>query len=117
MHSGISVKPGSGLRFLTDYCHGMTERNSITYQERYVGAKITSVVLKVFGVLWFVGGVIIIARTQRTYGVNGTPGTSLLIVVAIEAAATLSGAALLAFLAYVLDLLRAIWEETAGENA
>jgi hypothetical protein len=40
----------------------------------------------------------------------------LLIVVAIEVAATLLGAAVFAFFAYVLDLLRAIWEEAAGEN-
>jgi len=94
----------------------MAERESITYEERYFGAKITSVVLKAFGVLWLIAGAIIIYRTDATYGNNGTSGHSLLIVVAIEVAATLLGAAVFAFFAYVLDLLRAIWEEAAGEN-
>lgn len=43
-------------------------------------------------------------------------GNSLLAVLAIEVASTLLGAAVFAFFAYVLDLLRGIWEETAGEN-
>ncbi|MHB1210418.1 MAG: hypothetical protein ACYC1I_12045 [Acidimicrobiales bacterium] len=94
----------------------MVERDSIAYQERYVGARITSVVLKVFGVLWLIAGVIVIAKTDRTYGNNGTSGNSFLVVLASEAAATLLGAAVFAFFAYVLDLLRGIWEETAGEN-
>jgi len=94
----------------------MTERESITYQQRYVGAKITSVALKVFGVLWLIAGVIVIARTDRTYGNNGTSGNSFLIVLAIEVASMFLGAAAFAFFAYVLDLLRALWEEAAGEN-
>ena len=95
----------------------MTERESITYQERYFGAKTTSVVLKVFGTIWFIAGVIVIDRTINYYRNNGTSGKSFLIVIAIEVAATLLGAAVFAFFAYVLDLLRGIWEETAGENA
>ena len=101
---------------VTDYCQDMSERESITYQERFVGAQITSVVLKVFAVLWLIAGAIVIVRTGRTYSNNGTSGNSLLIVIAIEVAATLLGATVFAFFAYVLDLLRAIWEETAGEN-
>jgi hypothetical protein len=66
----------------------MTERESITYQERYVGAKITSVVLKVFVALWIIAGVIVIARTDNSYGNNGTSGNSLIVVLAIEVAAT-----------------------------
>jgi hypothetical protein len=94
----------------------MAERESITYQERYVGAKITSGVLKVFGILWFIAGVIVAVRTNQTYGDKGVAGTSLLVVLAIEIAATILGAAVFAFFAYVLDLLLGIWEETAGEN-
>jgi hypothetical protein len=37
-------------------------------------------------------------------------------VIAIESAATLLGAAMFACVGYVLDLLRGIWEETAGED-
>jgi hypothetical protein len=94
----------------------MVERESITYQERYVGAQITSSVLKVFGVIWLVAGAIVIERSVRTYRSNGTTGSSSLIVLAIELAATVFGAAVFAFFAYVLDLLRGIWEEAAGEN-
>jgi predicted ABC-type sugar transport system permease subunit len=101
---------------IAGYIHDMTERDSITYQERYFGAKITSVVLKVFGALWLIAGVITITRTDRTYGNNGTSGNSFLLVLVIEVAATLLGTAFFAFFAYVLDLLRGIWEETAGEN-
>ena len=94
----------------------MDERESITFQERYFGAKITSVIFKVFAVLWLIAGVIVIYRTDLTYGNNGSSGNSLLMVFATEIAATLLGAAIFAFFAYVLDLLRGIWEETAGEN-
>jgi len=94
----------------------MDERESITYQERYFGARITSIIFKVFAVLWLIAGVVVIYRTDLTYGSDGTSGNSLLMVFAIEIAATLLGAALFAFFAYVLDLLRGIWEETAGEN-
>jgi hypothetical protein len=101
---------------VADYCQDMTERESITYQERYFGAKTTSVVLKVFGTIWFVAGVVVIDLTYNRYRNNGASGRSLLIVIAIEVAATLLGATVFAFFAYVLDLLRAIWEEAAGEN-
>lgn len=94
----------------------MTERESITVQERYYGAKITAVVLKAFAVLWLIAGAIVVFRTDQTDGNNGTSGNSLLIVLAIEFASMLLGAAVFAFFAYLLDLLRAIWEETAGEN-
>jgi len=94
----------------------MEERESITFQARYFGARITSVVLKLFAFLSLVAGAIVIYRTDNTYGNNGTSGNSLLIALAIEVAATLLGAAIFAFFAYVLDILRAIWEEVAGEN-
>ena len=94
----------------------MTERESITYEARYVGAKITANVLKAFCALWLIAGIFVLFRTDSTYSNNGSSGLSLLIVLAIEAAATLLGAAIFAFLAYVLDLLRGIWEVSAGEN-
>jgi hypothetical protein len=94
----------------------MAERPSITFEERYLGAKITAVVLKTFAFLWFVAGVFIIFRTERNYNNSVGSGLSPLIVIAIEAATTLLGAAMFAFFGYVLDLLRGIWEETAGEN-
>jgi hypothetical protein len=94
----------------------MTERVSITYEGRYVGAKITANVLKAFCALWIIAGVLILFRTDSTYSNNGTSGLSLLIILLIEGAATILGAAMFAFFAYVLDLLRGIWEETAGEN-
>jgi hypothetical protein len=94
----------------------MDERESITFQERYYGAKIISVVLKFFGVLWLIAGAIVIYRTDAVDGNNGTSGNSLLIALAIEVAGTLLGSAIFGFFAYVLDLLRAIWEEAAGEN-
>lgn len=105
-----------GLILGGGYSQFMVERESITYQERYVGAQITSSVLKVFGVIWLVAGAIVIERSVRTYRSNGTTGSSSLIVLAIELAATVFGAAVFAFFAYVLDLLRGIWEEAAGEN-
>lgn len=94
----------------------MDERESITFQERYFGAKITAVIFKSFACLWLIAGVLIILRTDGHYNNNGGSGLSLLMVIAIEAAATLLGAAMFAFFAYVLDLLRGIWEETAAEN-
>jgi hypothetical protein len=94
----------------------MTERESITFQERYVGAMITANVLKAFCVLWLIAGVFILFRTDSTYSTLGTSGLSLFIVLLIEGAATILGAAMFAFFAYVLDLLLGIWEETAGEN-
>jgi hypothetical protein len=96
------------------YCLKMTDRQSITFEERYFGAKATAIVLKAFAILWLIAGVLIIFRTDSTYSNNGS-GLSLLIVIAIEAASTLLGAAMFAFFGYVLDLLRGIWEETAGE--
>jgi hypothetical protein len=94
----------------------MTERESITYEERYVGAKVTANVFKAFCALLLIGGVFALFRTDSTYRNNGTSGLSLLIVLIIEGAATILGAAMFAFFAYVLDLLRGIWEEMAGEN-
>ena len=94
----------------------MEERDSITFEERYIGAKITSVVLKVFGYLWTVGGAILIVQTVRTHGQSGITGGSFLTILFIEIGSTLLGAAVFAFFAYVLDLLRGIWEEVAGEN-
>jgi hypothetical protein len=94
----------------------MSERPSVTFEERYVGAKITAAVLKTFAALWLIAGVLIIFRTERNYNNNYGSGLSPLIVIAIEAAATLLGAAMFAFFGYVLDLLRGIWEETAVEN-
>jgi len=94
----------------------MDERESITFQERYFGAKITATILKTFAFLWIVAGAIVIYRTDVVDGNNGTSGNALLIAFGIEIAATLLGAAVFAFFAYVLDLLRAIWEEVAGEN-
>jgi succinate-acetate transporter protein len=94
----------------------MSERESITYQERYFGAKVTATVFKVFGALWIVAGVIILARTAKTYDTGVTnSGLSLGIVLAIEAVATILGSAMFAFFGYILDLLRGIWEEVAGE--
>jgi hypothetical protein len=93
----------------------MPERESITYQERYTGAKITSAVLKFFAVLWIVIGIFVLFRTDGTYTGNSS-GISLFILLIIEGAATLLGAAMFAFFAYVLDVLLGIWEETAGEN-
>lgn len=69
-----------------------------------------------FCAIWIIAGVLILVRTDRTYSNNGSSGPSLLIVLAIEGAATLVGAAMFAIFAYVLDLLRGIWEEAAGEN-
>lgn len=94
----------------------MDERPSITFEERYFGAKITAIVLKAFAVIWLVAGLLIIIRTDGNYNNTIDSGLSLVIVIAIEAAATLLGAAMFAFFGYVLDLLRGIWEETAGEN-
>ena len=94
----------------------MSERPSITFEERYFGAKITAIVLKTFAALWLIAGVLIIFHTDGNYNNNDGSGLSLLIVIAIEAAATLLGAAIFAFFGYVLDLLRGIWEETVGEN-
>jgi hypothetical protein len=107
---------GPGLPSNGGYCQNVTERESITYQERYFGAKITSVVLKTFAVLWLIGGAIVIYRTDLADGSGGISGNSLLEVLTIEVASTLLGAAVFAFFAYVLDLLRGIWEESAGEN-
>lgn len=100
---------------MVDYSQRVEERESITFQQRYVGAKVTSAVFKVFAILWLIGGVVVIVRTDQTYGNNGTTGNSLLVVLAIEVAATFLGAAVLAFFAFVLDLLRGIWEEGSGE--
>jgi hypothetical protein len=94
----------------------MIERESITYEERYVGAKVTAYVLKGFCALWIIAGILILFRTDSTYKNSGNSGLSLLIVLGIEGAATLLGAAMFAFFAYVLDLLRGVWEEAAGEN-
>jgi cytochrome bd-type quinol oxidase subunit 1 len=95
----------------------MPQRESITYQERYVGAQITSIVFKVFSALCVVAGIVVSFRTDITYNnsVNNS-GLSLIVVLAIEVGATALGAATFAFFAYVIDLLRGIWEETAGEN-
>jgi hypothetical protein len=92
------------------------ERQSIVLEERYDGARITSLFFKTFAFLWLVAGAIVIYKTDKTYGNNGSTGNSLIIAIAIEIAATLLGAAMFAFSAYVLDLLRGIWEEVAGEN-
>ena len=100
----------------SDYSRSMTERESITYEERYVGARITANVLKAFCAFWIIAGIFILFRTDSTYKNVNSSDLSLLIVLAIEGAATLLGAAMFAFLAYVLDLLRGIWEESAGEN-
>ena len=94
----------------------MAERESITFQERYVGAKITSNVFKAFCVLWIIAGVFVMIRTDSSFSTIGTSGLSLFIVLLIEGAATILGAAIFAFFAYVLELLMGIWEETAGEN-
>ena len=94
----------------------MEESESITFQERYFGARMTSAVLKLFAILWLIAGAVVIVRTDDRYSNNGATGNSLLIALAIEVAATLFGSAMFAFLAYVLDLLRGIWEEVAGEN-
>ena len=93
----------------------MPERDSITFQERYAGAKITSRVLKAFAILWIVVGVLVLFRTDRTY-TGSSSGISLFFLLIIEGVATVLGAAMFAFFAYVLDVLLGIWEETAGEN-
>lgn len=111
----VDVGPPTQRSF-EGYSQRMSERPSVTFEERYVGAKITAAVLKTFGALWLIAGVLIIFRTERNYNNNYGSGLSPLIVIAIEAAATLLGAAMFAFFGYVLDLLRGIWEETAGEN-
>jgi hypothetical protein len=94
----------------------MTERESITFQERYVGAMITANVFKALFLLWLIAGVFIMIRTDSSFSTIGTSGLSLFIVLLIEGVATILGAAMFAFFAYVLELLMGIWEETAGEN-
>ena len=58
----------------------MTERESITYEARYVGAKITANLLKAFCALWLIAGIFVLFRTDSTYSNNGSSGLSLLIV-------------------------------------
>jgi len=94
----------------------MSERPSISFEARYFGAKVTAVVFRTFAVLWFVAGVVIIFRTESHYRNSVGSGISPLIVIAIEAGATLLGTTMFAFFGFVLDLLRGIWEETAGEK-
>jgi hypothetical protein len=55
---------------VADYYQIVTERESITFEERYFGAKITSVVLKAFGILWLIAGAIVIYRTDVTRGTH-----------------------------------------------
>ena len=93
----------------------MTERDSITIQERYVVAKLTANVFKALGVLWIIAGVFVLIRTDSSSISIGTSGLSLFIVLLIEGAATIIGGAIFAFFAYALELLMGIWEETAGE--
>jgi formate-dependent nitrite reductase membrane component NrfD len=93
----------------------MSERPSITYEGRYIGAEITEWVFITFAVLWFFSGLITIVLTAHHRYVTGT-GLSMTLLIAIEVIATLLGTAMFAFFGFVLDLLRGIWEETAGEN-
>jgi hypothetical protein len=94
----------------------MNERPSITYEERYVGAKVTANILKAFCALWLIAGIFILIRTDQNYSNFDNSGWSLVVVLGVEGATTVLGAAMFAFFAYVLDLLRGIWEESAGEN-
>ena len=101
--------------FFWGYSQQMSERPSITYEGRYIGAEITEWVFITFAVLWFFSGLITIVLTAHHRYVTGT-GLSMTLLIAIEVIATLLGTAMFAFFGFVLDLLRGIWEETAGEN-
>jgi hypothetical protein len=76
----------------------------------------TAIVLKVFAILYFIAGVFATVYTGGHYNSHGGSSLPLFVVVAIEIGATALGTAMFTFFAYVLDLLRGIWEETAGEN-
>jgi hypothetical protein len=91
-------------------------RQSITSQWRYLGARTTAQIFKLFAFLWIVAGVVVIILTVKAYGRSAISNNSYHVALAVEYAATPLGAATFSFFAYVLDLLRGIWEEVAAVN-
>jgi len=93
----------------------MDERPSITFQERYGGAKATAVVFKVLAYLCIALGLVTVIYTAA-YHRRWLSGNDEFVAIAIEVVATVLIPSVFFFFAYVLDLLRGIWEEEAGEN-
>jgi hypothetical protein len=89
-------------------------RSLVDADRRYDGAAATSTLLKLLCAVWVVGGIFVIFETGRSY-VPGA-GLAVAVVIAIEIVSTLLGPAILAFMAYALELLMGIWEEAASET-
>ena len=89
---------------------------SITSEWRYFLARTTAQIYKLFTFLWIVAGVVVIVLTIKRNGHTAVSQNSNHVALAVEYAATLLGAAMFSFFAYVLDLLRGIWEEVAAVN-
>lgn len=93
----------------------MEERESITFQERYSGAKATAIVFKVLAYLCIAIGIVTVLYTLARHR-RGMSNNAEFVAIAIEVVATALIPSIFFFFAYVLDLLRGIWEEEAGEN-
>jgi hypothetical protein len=93
---------------LRTYCHGMSD-------SRYLWSQVVSAVLAVLALVWIGLGVWIISKTNDQYFVSGV-GFDRSTVELIEVGFTALGAALLGFLACVLQLLMGIWEEVTSDD-
>jgi hypothetical protein len=91
------------------------ESASITFQERYVGARVISIIIKGFGLAWLLAGAYATFKIRAALSSGGSGPNYLNLCTIGSGAITLLGAAVFGFFAYALDLLRGIWEATSGE--
>ena len=82
---------------------------------RYYWAQIVSGILAALAFVWLGLGIWIISKTNDTYLVSGVEFDRSTVEL-IEVGFTALGAALLGFLACVLQLLMGIWEEVASDD-
>jgi hypothetical protein len=82
---------------------------------RYYWSQIVSAVLVVLAFVWLGLGIWIISKTNDSYFVSGV-GFDRTTIELIEVGFTALGAAVLGFLACVLQVLMGIWEEVASDD-